>query len=543
MAATPLFVITDAGLAVASQATAVGPFVHITEFQVGSAFGYTPTRDDPGLNGNVLFAGTPLTYTYIGDNTIDILCQLPLAAGPFDFGEVALFCEDINGNSETMFAKAVFDTPQTKYSALGTNVVATYSFHCLLKLEQSVAVFQVDTTSGIPPAVWTVDQWSDVVPAGLAANPDIPLVIVRELTEFGDSTLLQNTSDAEWTVGTSYSPINNHLTNAPGFTVVNASTSWVEVAAGSMHTPDVGAANRRWLLRTPDGYFRSTSSVAVSGANYRLNLNVTNDGTYNNSPLPSIPAVNSVVQLFRDDQRGGTIYYSQIADPPTIASATPGVPGLATAGDGLYIEAAGFIAANGLLQTPGGNTGRILGAADNLNSFALPSGLFTTAAGSFGLPANMPVAYDCQIWMHKNGTSDYTQIAYPANFGGGDPSGNGGYPPFWRQGYNGGVWTSWFPFSVPGKVGQQATGTVSIQGVGTSFATTVTARSNYHFFGTDGGGGSSSQLTWNGNIVSRNTKAGGGGYGRINHDTCFYMPGDALSWNSPAGGTMVIFTF
>lgn len=339
MAATPLFLITDQGLAAASVATPTGPYIHITSFLVGSAYGYTPTREDPGINGNLLYQGVPTSYSYVGNNTIDILCQIPPDAGPFDFGEVAL---ELDGG--IMFAKAVFDTPQTKYSALGTNIISTYSFHCLLQLAQSVAVFQVDTASGLTPAVWEVDNWSDVYPPGISANPDIPLTLVRELNEYGDSSLLQNTNDSYWTLGTTsynrYAAVGGSTT----FPVVNASTTWIEVAASLCHPGDLTTVNRRFVIETADHYYRSVLSVVVSESNYRFNLNA--------APLSAVPAVASRISIFRDDQKGGSIYYSQIIDPPTpytlpIASSTVlgGIKvgaNLSIAGDGTLSGAAPY---------------------------------------------------------------------------------------------------------------------------------------------------------------------------------------------------------
>jgi hypothetical protein len=445
---TPLLVITNAGLAVASTAMPEGPYVHITSFEVGSAYGYDPQRTDAGLNGNLLFTGVPTSYEYIGNNTLNIICQIPVAAGPFQFGEVALYLD-----GGVMFAKGVFDEPQTKYSSLGTNVVTSYTFNCLLKLEQSVAVFQIDTVSA-PPAVLDIYQWSDVYPPGVSANPDVPLYVVRELSPSGDSSLLQNSSDSAWTLGTTYYQVNNA---AP---VLNSSTTWVEFSPALFTPAALASANRQWVLETPDGFFRSVSSIVTSGANYRFNLNVTNDGTYSNIPLLNSPAVGSHCRLYSSTQSGLKIYYSQIIDPPPSAPlATVGTPGLAYGGSGLYMPQPGVIQAVGMLQSPSTSSGRQLTSADDLNSNALASGLYIATSGN--LPANMPINWNCNIWVHNIGDgvsgahgSDITQIAYPWNTGGGDSHGVGGYPPYWRQGYNNGAnWTDWFPFSMRGKLG------------------------------------------------------------------------------------------
>lgn len=441
MSGTPVFVITDMGLAVASTANPEGPFIHITTFQIGSAFGYTPTRSDTGLNGNLLFSGTPTSYDNIGDNTIDILCQIPPDAGPFDFGEVGLFLD-----GGVMFAKAVFDTPQSKFSSLGTNVISSYSLHCTLKLQQSTAVFQIDTISG-PPAVLDIFQWSDVFPPGVSANPDVPLYLVKELSFHGDSSLLQNTSDSEWTLGsTSYSlyePSGALSGQQFTFPVANSSTSWVEVLASYCHPLDLTVPNRTFVIQTADGFYRSVSSVIVSGANYRFNLNVSNDGTYNNSPLLNAPPVSSQIRIYRDDVIGGNIFYSQIIDPPP-----PAQPG-----QGLYASSPGVIAAQGLLHSPGNNTGRTLTAADDLNNLSLLSGMYTTFLSQSGQPANCPLnSVEAHIWVHNyGGGSDITQFFIPVGSGNGTAgTGDGGATMYWRS-YDAGIWYPWFPFYVVGK--------------------------------------------------------------------------------------------
>lgn len=347
MSGTPLFLITDAGLAAASIATPTGPYIHITSFEIGSGFGYTPQTTDTGLNGVLLFSGVPTSYEMIGNNTLNIICEIPPNAGPFNFGEVALFLD-----GGVMFAKAVFDTPQTKFSSLGTNVVSSYTLNCLLKLQQSTAIFQIDTINA-PPAVVDIFQWSDVFPPGVSANPDVPLYLVRELNTRGDSSLLQNTSDADWSLTTSYFTYSPKSTNGSTFAVQNSSTSWIEVLASQCHPSDLTQPNRQFVIQTADGFFRSVNNIVTSGANYRFNLNVTNDGTYNNSPLLTAPPVSSGVRFYRADQVGGSIYYSQIVDPPAayvlpVATATVlgGVKkgaNVTIAGDGTISVAAPYV--------------------------------------------------------------------------------------------------------------------------------------------------------------------------------------------------------
>lgn len=435
--ATPFFLVTDAGLAAASVATPTGPYVHITSFKIGSAYGYTPQRSDTDINGNLLYEGVPTSYQNIGNNTLDVVLQIPPDAGPFDFGEVAVFLD-----GGVMFAKAVFDSPQTKFSSLGTNVVSSYTLHCLIKLQQSIAIFQIDTNNG-PPAVWEVDKWSDVYPPGVSANPDIPLTLVRELDGANNSSLLTNSSDAKWTVGTNYDLLTK-------LTVTNSTTTWIECSAagagGYINFLDsmLSAANREYVLETPDGFFRSVSAVTKNGANYHFALNP--------DPLLTAPAIGSVVTVYKNNSDGNKIFYSQIVDPPSIPLATVGNPGLAYGSSGLYMPSPGVIQTFGLLHSPATNTGRILTSSDSLGNITLPSGVYSTNGGAYGLPLGMPVPWDGQIFITMPSPQNIIQTYYPIGSGNGDASGVGGYPIYWRS-YNtiAGVWTVWNPLSSGGR--------------------------------------------------------------------------------------------
>jgi len=266
----PLLVITNVGLAAAEVATPTGPFVNIQGFRVGSAFGYEPQATDTDLNGTLLYSGVPSTYKYVGDNTLDVICKIPADAGPFNFGEVAL---DIAG--PVMFAKAAFAVQQTKYSSLGTNVLSTYTFHCLIKLTQPVAIFKVDTLMAEPPMIWEVDKWSDIYPPALSANPDIPSILVNELDINGNSSWVHQASEAHWTVGTNY-----HLLGQP--IVVAGTLTSVTVTAASISNAKTSSVLRNYVVETEDGYLRSCSSVTASGANLIFNFI---------DPLTDIPPV------------------------------------------------------------------------------------------------------------------------------------------------------------------------------------------------------------------------------------------------------------
>lgn len=465
MAGTPLFLITDAGLAVASTAGFEGPYIHIAKFKVGSGFGYEPQRTDPGLNGNLLFEGIPTTYTNIGNNTIDILLEIPPDAGPFDFGEVGVFLDD-----GTMFAKAVFDVPQTKFSSLGTNVVSSYSFHCLLKLQQSTAVFQIDTLNG-PPAVWTVFKWSDVFPPGISANPDIPLTMVRELNSHGDSSLLTNTNDSYWSLeSTSY--MEYASATGAAFTVANSTTSWIEIPAGLCRPSDLTAVNSRFLIETADKFFRSVSSVVVSGGNYRFFLNP--------DPLLNAPGVGSQIRIYRDDQRGGTLYYNQIVDPPAIPPqyvlppATTSTRGGVVVGDNIFVDGNGRIS----VAPPTAPYTLPIANGGQLGGVKIGSGIIEAGDGTISVPPPTP----------------YTPS------GGGVSSFAVGGGTYTYTATRNGVFMAWIVDD------QSRNTTLTING---------------------------------GTTASRNTKAGSAGYGRIHHDICAFHAGDVIRYTTTGGSATI----
>jgi hypothetical protein len=551
---TPLMLITNVGLAAASRALPEGPYIHIVKFEIGSAFGYTPDVNQTQLQGNILFGGDPnpanwarpSDYRSIGDNTLDIILEIPPEAGPWEFGEVGIFAEDEN-HDPYLFAIAVFQSPQTKFSSLGTNVVSSYQLNCLLKLQQSTAIFQIDTQNA-SPYVFDIFQWSDVFPPSLSANPDIPTYNVKEPNSRGDGTFLITTNDNLRTyVKGAYDEIFAFASaNAP-FIVVNSSTSFIEVTQAQLNSRRLPGANRSMLVQTHAGFWRSVSSVVVSGANYRLNLNVTNDGTYSNSPLPVVPQIGEVVHIYSDAFLGDRITYEQIVDPPPPpALATAGAPGLATAGSGTYIQSAGFIAAAGMLHAPSQGTGRVLTSADNLSAegaAGLPSGVYSVIGEASGVPNGYPFPASSQnngTIYHTNVPNAMTQLLIPYSTAN---------KVMYRTTQTGN--TNWSPWSNLG--GTNSVGLAAILPLGNG-TNTISPPNNTQRWAwqtnlQDGGGGGELSIFWNGtgggNKVASNSRNGGGGYGRWNNESGMCAAGDSLTivmsdWSQ---GNIVIYNF
>lgn len=275
--------VTDVGLAAASIAKPDGPYIQIVKFKIGSGYGYTPTRFDTGLQGNIVHEAPVTSYQHIPPKTLNVRCRLDPTVGPFEFGELGLYLPN-----DVCFAKVVFPKLQLKTSSLMSRVAASYTFNCLIKLEQSVAIFDITTDCG--PDIWYVDKWSDVFPPSVPIVDGVHAVLVAELDKHGRSSLLHYSNNSKWTLGTTYG---RYVTS----TVISGSTSQLTLNGASFPSYDtdyiLNAASRDFVLELPGGYFRSVASVVRAGTHYRFNLNPDNLQT----PLP----VGASVIVHHDD--------------------------------------------------------------------------------------------------------------------------------------------------------------------------------------------------------------------------------------------------
>lgn len=346
--ATPLLVTTKVGLAAASTATPTGPWIHITSFKIGSAYGYDPQKipDDTNLDGDILYTGTPSQYKNSGDGYIDIILRIPADAGPFEFGEVGIFNTDDAGE-EHLFAKAVFDTPQIKYSSLGTNVASSFTFHALIKLEQSIAVFKIDTI--LEHELIEVDKWSEVLLPYMTASPDSALMLVRELDTYGSSSLLHYSvpKEEKWTIGTNYYPIISSK-------VKNATANSIRIAAADVR-PEyfVDVKNRKFVIEIGNRLdpYRSCSNLVLQGSDAVFTIN---PDSFNDFPKPNDPVTvyeNRRTVLVASTTRLGEVKVGEnlkvdSAGTLSVPIATNTTLGVVKAGEGIEISPSGELTAD-----------------------------------------------------------------------------------------------------------------------------------------------------------------------------------------------------
>lgn len=412
-------VVTDVGLAVASLATPTGPWINIRSFKIGDGFGYKANRLDTGLNGSILYGAPVTAYRNIPPKTINVMCSIPPIEGPFQFGELGLYVPSNDAPSDptqdVLFAKLVFPSLQLKTSSLVTNVASSYTFNCLIDLEQSTAIFQIN--NGDLPAIWVVNKWSDVYPQATMANPSVDLIVVQEPDPYGRSTALVPSLPDAGGLGTVWSPQGTyeHMATA---TVSSAATTSVTVPAAQVASWNIfGRPSRTFMVQMLVGglgYSRAVASVdSVAGGLVRFN--------FTPDPLNSLPATGSTVAIYQENSRQDFL----------MTSSTHGVghPGL-----GIAMPSPGVFESYGLLHgVPG--SGRVLTSSDALNSTALQSGVYHTYTAN--LVQNAPVTVGGTIYIVNVGGL-MTEQYWPQKLNNNDPT----LVPYWRF-FDLGAWGPW----------------------------------------------------------------------------------------------------
>ncbi len=264
MPSTLMFKITDAGLLNAANALAQGIRVRITEFKLGSGFGYVPNGNEVGLAGTTLYAESVTSYRNMPDGSLVIVCSVDVQAGPFEFGEVGLYTD-----TGLLFAVATLPQRQTKYSSLDSNINSTFTFNCHLRLAQSTGIFEVATIS-IPPYE-AYARWHEIKPPLQMPDPRITQITVTDIDNHRDVTTLTQTPDGNWSIQS------NLICAGPSTAIIASTLTYVEVSAavwqnafpGSVAATLAAVANTTLVLQMSGSRFRKVVATA-SGANVRL---------------------------------------------------------------------------------------------------------------------------------------------------------------------------------------------------------------------------------------------------------------------------------
>jgi hypothetical protein len=188
------FQLTNAGLAKASIALPGGPYIHVSQFKVGSAFGYTPAVDgsETALHGSILYTSTPSTYSVSADGSIQIVLIMDKTVGPFSFGEIGLFLDD-----NTMFASCTFSTLQEKVQAVGNQAGVTYLIRANILLKQTPAIVQVSVLNNMN--LLEVANWSSLI-SPLLQPSQVNAAIIHEQNFVSESVLVVRDGDNNWKV-------------------------------------------------------------------------------------------------------------------------------------------------------------------------------------------------------------------------------------------------------------------------------------------------------------------------------------------------------
>lgn len=263
------FVETTAGLAAATIAGTTGPKINFATFKLGSSYGYTPLASDTNITGSLVYSGAITSALPYNADTMDVVVQLPASAGPFNFGEIALFLGD-----GTMFCKAAYPQLQAKLSDVANGVGAVWTIHCLIKLTGVAAVFNytLNTITSIPILAGSAVIGPDAVSA--TCNAVIALDYTPALdgsSRASSPILLTRRTTTQW-------GIEGYVERSASFTPSAVSGSPVTGATASIFTAANGGSslvNKMYIIQSPAGQIVVVDTVNTSTGVITLTRGVT----------------------------------------------------------------------------------------------------------------------------------------------------------------------------------------------------------------------------------------------------------------------------
>jgi hypothetical protein len=247
------FVITDAGNAAATVATPAGPFIHITQFKVGSGYNYVPDGTETALAGSVLYTGGVSNYYVVAHDTVELILFMDATVGPFDFGEIGIYLQD-----GTLFAICVFDELQEKIKAVGVQGGTQWRIRARLKLADAPVICQVDVIN--TAAIHEVATWQLLVtPVNQVGNAN--MVIVHEHDPDGDPVLVYRLDDDTWALN-DFAKIFTGNSADSGCTIGTS----VVTHPGLTEIPfDLPRTDSKYLIKFPDGDIRRVLNTPGTG--------------------------------------------------------------------------------------------------------------------------------------------------------------------------------------------------------------------------------------------------------------------------------------
>lgn len=188
------FQLTTAGQIAATNAKGAGLSLVFSDFEVGSAYGYTPTPAETGIHGALLYTGQITNYAQTAEGNLQFQMILDQTVGDFEYGEMAIRLAD-----GTLFALGVLPKPQQKYATPSASA------------NQIVETCQVVLSAGVPYIEWvvqplTVGSIPEIATFDLLTNPTASTSntnIVHTPDDYGNHSVVYTQGSAGiWEVST-----------------------------------------------------------------------------------------------------------------------------------------------------------------------------------------------------------------------------------------------------------------------------------------------------------------------------------------------------
>lgn len=253
-----LFKITDVGLIASAQAVDMGIKVKLTNFKLGSGFGYIPNGQEVALAGSILYSDSISSYKNMPDGSLVAVCTVDVQAGPFDFGEIGLYTD-----TGVLFAVATLPQRQTKYTSLGSNVNSTFTFNCHMRLAQSLGIFEISAIDQAACELYV--GWKDIKPPIDMPDPRVTRLLVTDQDNHDDVSALVQTPDGGWSIQSNLRCVGPSVAvTAVNLTYVELSSAvWRYAFPGLVATTVAAVANSTVVVQMPNATFRKAVASVV----------------------------------------------------------------------------------------------------------------------------------------------------------------------------------------------------------------------------------------------------------------------------------------